>query len=1144
MSIRRRLLVAIALLFSAPAVANAATITVAWDPNSEADLGGYVLVYGTSPGVYSSSIDVGRATICSVPALSPGTRYYFAVRAYNTAGESSLLSAEVSDVAMDTPPPPDTTAPAVSVTAPATGATLAGTVTVSASASDNVGVAGVQFTIDGVNAGAQDTTAPYTLAWNTTGVANGGHQVGAVARDAAGNQTTAAAVAVTVSNDTTPPTVTGFSPAAGAVNVTTPLTVTATFSEPVDASSVNTSTFELRNGAGVLIAAAVSYNATTRTATLTTSAAFAAAETCTAVIKGGAAGVRDLAGTALANDVTWSFTTSASAGSGLVAAYGFEEGTGTGVGDSSGFGNHGTISGATWINAGRFGKALTFDGVNDWVTVPDAASLDLTNGMTLQAWVYPTAAADGTVVTKQTTGGLVYSLYSYDDAPIPVAYVDATSYWTASGAAPLPLNAWSHLAATYDGTTLRLFVNGTLAGSRAVGNAILASAGPLRIGGNSIWGEYFQGLIDEVRIYNRALVASEIAADMSVAVVPAPADTTAPLVSVTAPVTGATLAGTVTVSASASDNVGVAGVQFTIDGVNAGAEDTTAPYTLAWNTTGVANGGHQVGAVARDAAGNRTTAAAVAVTVSNDTTPPTVTGFSPAAGAVNVTTPLTVTATFSEPVDASSVNTSTFELRNGAGVLIAAAVGYNATTRTATLTTSAVSGAQTCTAVIRGGAAGLRDLAGNALVNDVTWSFTTSAPAGSGLVAAYGFEEGTGTGAGDSSGFGNHGTISGATWINSGRFGKALKFDGVNDWVTVPDAASLDLTNGMTLQAWVYPTAAADGTVLTKQTTDGLAYSLYSYDDVPAPVAYVDATSYWAASGAAPLPLNAWSHLAATYDGTTLRLFVNGTLAGSRAVGNAILTSAGPLRIGGNSLWGEYFQGRIDEVRVYNRALVASEITSDMNRRVDPQLMLAYAFDEGSGTSTTDDSGRGHTGVVSGATWTTSGRHGGALRFDGINDMVAAADSNHLDLAAAMTIEAWVYPTSELTGWRTAVVKEADGDVAYALYANSDTAGARAELNIGGAKPAATNPGPLPVNAWSHLAVTYNGAEIRLFVNGVRVSTTPATGSILNSTGAFRVGGNWGDYFAGLIDEVRIYKRALSGAEIRADMTTPIRVPR
>ncbi|MGB2713846.1 MAG: Ig-like domain-containing protein [Vicinamibacterales bacterium] len=99
----------------------------------------------------------------------------------------------------------DTTAPTVSMTAPSSGASVSGTTSLSANASDNVGVAGVQFNVDGSPVGSEDTSGPYSLSWNTTSVANGSHSITAVARDAAGNQTTSAAVSVNVANTITPP---------------------------------------------------------------------------------------------------------------------------------------------------------------------------------------------------------------------------------------------------------------------------------------------------------------------------------------------------------------------------------------------------------------------------------------------------------------------------------------------------------------------------------------------------------------------------------------------------------------------------------------------------------------------------------------------------------------------------------------------------------------------------------------------------------------------------------------------------------------------------------------------------------------------------------------------------------------------------
>jgi len=103
------------------------------------------------------------------------------------------------------PPPPDTTPPTVGITSPASGQTVQGTVTVAANASDNVGVAGVRFMLDGANLGPEDRTAPYSVSWNTATAADGQHTLTAVARDAAGNSATSSPVTVTVSNAAPPP---------------------------------------------------------------------------------------------------------------------------------------------------------------------------------------------------------------------------------------------------------------------------------------------------------------------------------------------------------------------------------------------------------------------------------------------------------------------------------------------------------------------------------------------------------------------------------------------------------------------------------------------------------------------------------------------------------------------------------------------------------------------------------------------------------------------------------------------------------------------------------------------------------------------------------------------------------------------------
>jgi hypothetical protein len=154
-----------------------------------------------TPGA-ANRIGQTATTAYTDTGLTPGT-YYYAVKAEDAAGNLSAASNQASATVTSG----DTTPPTVSVTAPADGATVSATIPVTASAADNVGVAGVQFKLDGLLLGPEDTAAPYTINWDTATVANGSHALTAVARDAAGNATTSAAVTIIVSNTTPPPSV-------------------------------------------------------------------------------------------------------------------------------------------------------------------------------------------------------------------------------------------------------------------------------------------------------------------------------------------------------------------------------------------------------------------------------------------------------------------------------------------------------------------------------------------------------------------------------------------------------------------------------------------------------------------------------------------------------------------------------------------------------------------------------------------------------------------------------------------------------------------------------------------------------------------------------------------------------------------------
>jgi 3-polyprenyl-4-hydroxybenzoate decarboxylase len=132
-------------------------------------------------------------------------------------------------------------------------------------------------------------------------------------------------------------------------------------------------------------------------------------------------------------------------------------------------------------------------------------------------------------------------------------------------------------------------------------------------------------------------------------------------------------------------------------------------------------------------------------------------------------------------------------------------------------------------------------------------------------------------------------------------------------------------------------------------------------------------------------------------------------------------------------------------------------------------LAAAFAFEEGTGTSTADASGNGHTGLLSGPSWMTTGKSGRALSFDGQNDVVTVPDSSLLHPTAGLTLEAWVYPTTSGAGWRTLIMKEQPGDETWTIYASSNTNVPSVGVRIGGVLEIVR--GPLPIPAGAEIAI-------------------------------------------------------------------------
>jgi PKD repeat protein len=367
------------------------------------DLAGYRVYFGLASRRYGAPIDVGRTTSYALTGLAGGQRYYAAVTAYDTSGNESVYSAEVSFVA-----PPDA-APVANFTA---------------------------------------------------------------------------------------------SPTSG----TAPLTVAFT-----DASTGNITSWSWTFGDGG--------TSTTRNPTYT----YRAAGTYTVSLQ-----VSGPDGSNTATKSGYIRVSTPSSTPGLIAAYSFDEGGGTTVADRSGNGNTGTLkNGPTWTT-GKYGGALSFDGLNDYVAIPNSLSLDIAGKqLTISLWVHLTdrSSPDMVLLGKPWSSAWGYPYYQYAleyDAngakTLDFLFGDTTGTLRGPFSLKPPVGVWVHVAFTDDGAAVKGYLNGVQQFSVPETSALQARGTELRLGVDGAGGQAFQGTLDEVRLYNRALTASEIQADMTKAI--------------------------------------------------------------------------------------------------------------------------------------------------------------------------------------------------------------------------------------------------------------------------------------------------------------------------------------------------------------------------------------------------------------------------------------------------------------------------------------------------------------------------------------------------------------------------------------------------------------------------------------------------
>jgi hypothetical protein len=440
-------------------------------------------------------------------------------------------------------------------------------------------------------------------------------------------------------------------------------------------------------------------------------------------------------------------------------------------------------------------------------------------------------------------------------------------------------------------------------------------------------------------------------------------------------------------------------------------------------------------------------------------------------------------------------------------------------------------------------------------------------PVPSGLVAWWP-AEGNGT---DIVG-GNNATVpAGVTYAN-GEVGQGFNFDGSANLV-VADQPVLNPTNAMTIECWVYPRAPLSPVTWTQFLVSKDAgcganreYLLIVGDSPTQPGsgdfrAHVGVPGgLMVLDGATIVQSNTWYHVAETYDGATLKLYVNGNLDGEMAVTGPIVTTAEPVRMGGGGDGGcpvYNLNGILDEPTIYNRALSSNEIAAIYNAgsagKCKPQCVPAPSGIVGwwPGESNTVDIVGGDNGTLSpsGATY-APGMVGQGFRLDGTNGYVQIPDSAALR-PANVTAEAWVWldPNAPTTAGEYIIFKRNTWTYLYEGYSLAKTHNYNGDGTYSdyfqfvatrdGNQQIATSTTVAQRGVWYHVAGTYDGNTLTIYVNGVAEGSTVAGFALTYDTLPVYLGTSGEPaplqgFLAGIIDEASIYNRALGSNEIAA----------
>jgi len=388
----------------------------------------------------------------------------------------------------------------------------------------------------------------------------------------------------------------------------------------------------------------------------------------------------------------------------------------------------------------------------------------------------------------------------------------------------------------------------------------------------------------------------------------------------------------------------------------------------------------------------------------------------------------------------------------------------------------------------------------------------------------------------------------------------AIRFDGTSNYIQLP---STFMSNTFTVEAWVNAdiwAVSAYQVIIGNSQTGGWALYLENnklIGDIWVNTGYVSVSCD--VSG-----LSGWNQVAFTADGTSSTLYINGKLSGTATTNGTFgAPTAGVTEtfIGAevgadNGCEGHYFNGLLDEIRIWNYVRTEAEIKANIFKELagtETGLTAYYKMGDGSGAILTDNkTGGTNSGtIINNALWQTSGCFAGprtCLDFDGIDDYVDCGNTASLRITGkAISLEAWIYPTDFQTGyWKNTIIGKDAITVSGYVFRYGGTGQLDFTFGDGSTWRDVSSPtNMLVLNKWQHVACTYDGSFIKLFVNGKEVASGSQTASITNSANNLNIGGSpqaWTDggnnnrRNYGQIDEVRIWNIVRSESEIKENM--------